>query len=127
MSVIPLTYTDLGSAAIIVLCLAVVSNRLRLGLGRRMVLAGVRMTLQLLLVGLILRQLFQHYSVFIVCTLALIMIGIAGREIMARQKIKTRGLHGYGVGVLSMFLSSFTLAVFSLIVIIQVYTKDPPE
>ncbi len=127
MSVIPLSFIDLGVAAIFVLILALLSYLLKLKIGNRMVISAVRMTLQLLLIGLILRQLFQNYTVWLVLGLALVMILIAGREIIGRQKIRTRGIFGYGVGVISMFISSFTLAVFTLLVIIQVEPWYTPQ
>ena len=127
MSVIPLSFIDLGCAAIFVLVLALLSYMLNLKIGNRMVISAVRMTLQLLLIGLILRQLFQNYTVWLVLGLALVMILIAGREVVGRQKIRTHGIFGYGVGVISMFISSFTLAVFTLLVIIQVEPWYTPQ
>jgi putative ABC transport system permease protein len=46
------------------------------------------------------------------------MLLIAGREVMARQQRRFGGLWGYGLGTLSMFVSSFTLTVYALIVIV---------
>lgn len=127
MSVIPLSSVDLAIAAILVLLLAILSNRLGLGFGRKLIIAGVRMTAQLLLVGLILRQLFSEYNVWFILILALVMILIAGREIMVRQKIRVQGVYGYGVGVFSMAVSSFAIAFFSLFTIIQVDPWYTPQ
>ena len=46
------------------------------------------------------------------------MLLIAGREVMARQQRRFGGLWGYGLGTLSMFISSFTLTVYALIVVV---------
>jgi len=46
------------------------------------------------------------------------MLLVAGREVMARQKRRFRGWWGYALGTVSMFLSSFTVAVFALVVIL---------
>mgnify|MGYP002062851845 CR=1 FL=1 len=42
----------------------------------------------------------------------------AGREVMARQERRFAGLWGYSIGTVSMFLSSFTVTVFALVVIL---------
>ncbi len=127
MHVIPLSSGDLAIAGILVLLLALLSNRSRLGFGKRLILGGVRMTVQLLIVGMILRQLFSDYNVWLILSLAFIMIFIAGREIMMRQKIRVKGAYGYGVGVFSMAISSFAIAFFSLVVIIEVEPWYTPQ
>ena len=127
MQVIPLSALDLSVAASLVLVLALLSNRFGLGLGKRLLISGMRMTAQLLLVGLILRQLFASYNVWLILVLAAIMILIAGREILIRQKIRLRGGYGYGVGVISITISSFAIALFSLMVIIDVEPWYTPQ
>lgn len=127
MRVIPLSTIDLAIAAILILVLALLSNRLGLGLGKRLLISGLRMTVQLMLIGLILRQLFASYNVWLILMLAAVMILIAGREILTRQKIRLRGAYGYGVGVTSMTISSFAIALFSLLVIIEVEPWYTPQ
>lgn len=127
MQVIPLSALDLMVAAALVLALALLSVRLGLGLGKRLVVSGLRMTVQLLLIGLILRQLFASSSVWLILGLAAVMILIAGREILTRQKIRLRGVYGYGVGVISITVSSFAIALFSLLVIIDVEPWYTPQ
>jgi putative ABC transport system permease protein len=46
------------------------------------------------------------------------MLLVAGREVMARQERRFKGWWGYAVGTFSMFLSSFTVTVFALVVIL---------
>ncbi len=127
MHIIPLSASDLAIAAILVVLLALLSDRLGLGLGKRLMISAVRTTVQLLLVGLILRQLFGNFNIWLILTLALVMILIAGREIVIRQKVQVRGAYGYGVGVISMAISSFAIAFFSLIVIIAVEPWYTPQ
>ena len=62
MSVIPLSALDLALASLGVLALAALAWRLRLGLAGGLVLTALRATIQLLLVGLVLRTLFAHAS-----------------------------------------------------------------
>ncbi|MDJ0622995.1 MAG: iron export ABC transporter permease subunit FetB [Desulfocapsaceae bacterium] len=127
MQVIPLSTIDLSIAAALVVFLALLSNRLGLGLSKRLLISGLRMTAQLMLIGLILRQLFASYNVWLILILAAVMILIAGREILTRQKIRLRGMYGYGVGVISITISSFTIALFSLLVIIEVEPWYTPQ
>ena len=51
--------------------------------------------------------------------IASVMLLAAGREVMARQKRPLKGGWGFGVGTLSMFVSSFAVTLFALTVIIS--------
>jgi len=114
-----LSPVDLGLAAGLVLLLAGLSWRLHLGIGRRMLVASVRSTVQLLLLGLVLKALFSSTNPWLIASLATVMLAVAGYEVMARQKYRLRGIWGYGTGALSMFLSSFSIAVLTLLVLLQ--------
>lgn len=127
MTVIPLSSVDLVLAAALVLALAGLSLRLRLDLAGRLVRSGLRMTLQLLLIGLVLKQLFANYNVWLILGLSCVMVLIAGREITARQRIRLKGYRGYGVGVAAMSVSAFSVTVFSLIVLIEVEPWYTPQ
>jgi putative ABC transport system permease protein len=118
LSVTPLSTLDLTLAALLVLGVAALSLHLQLGLSRQMILAGIRTTLQLLLIGLVLKVLFSHAHLAWVALLALVMLLIASREVMMRQGRRFRGWWGYGLGALSMFISSFSVTLLSLTVII---------
>ena len=118
-SLILLSAFDLALAAGLVLLLAWLSWRLHLGIGRRILIASARSTVQLLLLGLVLKALFLSTNPWLVATLATVMLGVAGYEVMARQKYRLRGIWGYGTGALSMFLSSFSIAVLALLVLVQ--------
>ena len=110
---------DLGLAASLVIVLAGLSWQLHLGIGRRMLIAGLRSTVQLLLLGLVLKALFDAVNPLIVGALALLMLAVAGYEVMARQAYRLQGIWGYGTGTLSMFLSSFSITLLALFVIVQ--------
>lgn len=118
MSFISLTPVNLALAAVLVLALAALSFRLRLGVSRHILVAALRTTIQLLLIGLVLRAIFEHVHWGWIALIASIMLLAAGREVMARQKRPLRGGWGFGVGTLSMFLSSFAVTILALIVII---------
>lgn len=118
MNVISLSPLDLSMAAILVLLLAAISVYLKLGLANRIIIAGLRTVIQLLLVGLILKTLFLQAGLFWVAVMSIIMLLIAGREVMARQQRRFGGVWGYGLGTLSMFVSSFSLTIYALFVIV---------
>jgi putative ABC transport system permease protein len=114
-----LTPVDLSIAAALVLLLALLSWRLRLDVGRRLLVAAARSTVQLLLLGLVLKALFATVNLWLVAMLATVMLAVAGYEVMARQKHRLRGIWGYGTGAVSMFVSSFSIALLSLLVLLQ--------
>ncbi len=116
---IALSPFDLGLAACLVLLLAVLSWRLELGIGRRMLIAAARSTVQLLLLGLVLKTLFGTANPWLIGLLASVMLGVAGYEVMARQRHRLRGLWGYGTGTVSMFLSSFSIALLATFALLQ--------
>jgi putative ABC transport system permease protein len=118
MSFINLTPVDLAVSALLVLALAGLSLHMKLGLSRQLLVAALRTTVQLLLVGMVLRALFAHVQLGWIALTAVVMLLAAGREVKARQKRPLRGAWGFGVGSLSMFLSSFAVTVFALLVVI---------
>jgi putative ABC transport system permease protein len=122
MNVIVLTAVDLTIAAYLVMILAVLSAWLQLGLGKKIVIAGVRTTVQLLLIGFVLKVLFEQSHLTWISLLAMVMLLVAGREVMARQKRRFGGWWGFGLGTMTMFVSSFSITVFVLLMIIQ---NDP--
>lgn len=118
MNVIQLTSIDLVVAASLIVLLGLLTMFLRLGLSRKLYIAAVRTTVQLSLIGLVLKFLFENTQPGWMALLATIMLLVAGREVMVRQKRPFTGSWGYGLGTLSMFVSSFVLTFFALTVII---------
>jgi len=116
--VIALTPLDLALAALLVVALAGLSLRLRLGLESRLLIAAVRTTVQLLLVGLVLRLLFAHVHPLWVLLMAVGMVLAAGREVSARQQRRLAGWWGFGTGTGAMFISSFAVTVFALVALV---------
>jgi UDP-glucose/iron transport system permease protein len=119
---VELSTTDLAIAAVLVLLLALLSSRLRSNISQQLIIAATRTAVQLTLIGLVLKLLFAHANLGWVMLMALIMLLVAGREVMARQERRFTGWWGYAVGTISMFLSSFAVAVFALVVILG---EDP--
>lgn len=127
MTIISLSPSDLSIAALLVSALALLSIRIKLGLARQLVIAGVRTTLQLLLVGLVLKSLFAHAHIGWITCMAFFMLVVAGREVMSRQKRRFSGWWGFGMGTVSMFISSFSITILALTIIINVRPWYEPQ
>ena len=109
---------DLGIASALILLLALLSWRMRLGLGNDLMISGARTVVQLLLVGLILTAVFEQQRLVWVALISVVMLLVAGREAMVRQERRFAGWWGFGVGTLSMFVSTFTMTLFALLAVI---------
>ncbi len=127
MDVISLSAFDLSLAAMLLLMLAATSFRIGLGLEKRIFISGVRMTLQLLLIGLVLKVLFESVSFALVFIMSLCMLLIAGYEVWARQKRKLRGSTGYLISTGSMLVSSFTVTLLALTLMVGVDPWYTPQ
>lgn len=127
MNIISLSFIDLSVAAVLVLILASISAYSGLGMGKQIILNAIRMTLQLMLIGIVLKTLFEYDDIEWVGAIAMVMLVVAGREVMARQKYSFKGWWGYGVVTASMFISSFTLTLFALKIIIEIKPWYEPQ
>ena len=94
--IIQLSPLDLSVAALLVIALALVCRRLRLGVGGKLVWNAARTVIQLSLIGFVLKALFASSSSFWVVLMALVMLLGAGREVRARQKNPLLGGWGFG-------------------------------
>ncbi len=118
MEVIDLAWWKLGLAALLILALAATSHLSRLGITRSLLTAAVRTVIQLALIALVLEALFASSAFYWIALMALIMLLVAGREVVARQGRKLKGWWAFGIGTGAMFVSSFTVTVLALTVVI---------
>jgi putative ABC transport system permease protein len=118
MNVISLNSVDLGIAGALVLILALLSQRTALGIGKSMIIAGIRTVVQLTLIGMVLEALFASSRFLWIALMSMVMLLVAGREVVARSRRRLTGPWSFGIGTLSMFLSSFSITVLTLVVII---------
>ena len=109
---------DLALAALLVVGSAALAFSLRLGLSASLLIAGARMVIQLLLVGLVLKVVFDRVELVWITVIAFVMLMVAGYETAARQKRRLTGLWSMGIGVAAMFVSTFTVTVLTLVVIL---------
>jgi putative ABC transport system permease protein len=119
MTVIELGGWDLALAAILVLALSLMTWLLHLRIGGQMLVSALRTVVQLLLLGLVLEYLFAHANLLWVGLMAIAMLLVAGREVMARQQRPFGGWWGYGLGTLSMFISAFAVTLFGLQLVVK--------
>ena len=118
MNLIQLSAFDLSVAAVLVLLLAGLSVYMQLGVTRPLIVSALRTIIQLLLIGFVLEAVFSASHPVWITLMALVMLTVAGYEVMARQQRRFSGWWGYGVGAISMFVSTFAVTLFALVVII---------
>jgi putative ABC transport system permease protein len=111
---IALDYGEVAFAATLLVLNAVLSYALELRLERQLIIAALRMSVQLLRVGLVLKTLFELASPWLTGAAALFMVAFAGREIMARQERRLRGWWAYGLGASTMMLAAAVVTVLAL-------------
>ncbi len=109
-----LGYVELTVGAVLVLLNAILSLLLGLGFARELLVAGVRVVVQLLLVGLVLDMVFALGSPLAVGLVVLAMMGAAGYEIHSRQQRRLAGPWGIGIGTGTMMLATLFVTAFGL-------------
>ena len=114
VSYIELSYFDLALAACFLFLNGALSIWLNLGLGRELAVAAIRMIVQLSLVGLVLKAVFAIASPWLTLLIAVIMCGFAGREIMARQDDRLKGIWGWSIGAVAMTTGAAIVTVIAL-------------
>ena len=116
-SYVELSAVQVGLAGLLILVGGVVSMVLRLRMERLLLLAAVRMVVQLLLVGLVLEWVFQANRWYIVVALMIVMTLIAGVTAAQRTQRKYRGL--WLNTIVSIWASSWLMGAFVLFVVIR--------
>ncbi len=116
---ISLDFVDLGLAALLLVLNGALSIWLRLAMERQLLIAALRMCVQLGLMGLVLKALFALVSPWLTGLAVVVMVAFAGREVMARQETRFRGVWAYGLGTTSVLFAGTLVTVFALATQIQ--------
>jgi len=116
---IDLDIWDIGFSAVIIVGLGVLLTHYRLGVTRTLAIASLRLVVQLFAVGYVLKFLFEEGNLVYIAIMAVLMLGVASREIMARQKRRLTGWRSVGLGASTLFVSSFAIALFGLLVVVR--------
>lgn len=114
-----LTYWDVAIAALLLVANGALSLWLDLRLERQLVIAAVRMTVQLILVGFILEALFAVSSPWLTLLAGLVMAGFAGREVLARQDRRFAGWWAYGLGGAPMVIAGGLTILLALTLMLR--------
>jgi putative ABC transport system permease protein len=114
----PLGMAQVGLAALLLLVNVALSIGLRLGLTRSLLVASVRMTVQLLLVGLILEWVFALRSPLPVLGIALLMATLAGVTAAGRTRLRFAGI--YWDSLISVMGAAMVVTGAALAGIVQV-------
>jgi putative ABC transport system permease protein len=117
-SYIPIGLGQLAVAALLMLVDIALSVWLRLGLERKLVVASVRMTAQLLLVGFILTWIFRLRAPGPILLVGCIMAGIAGTTAVQRTSRRFPGI--FWDSLVSVFGAAFLVTGIALAGIIRV-------
>jgi len=117
-----LSILDLVLAASLVVALAILSILTNMGFARSLLIASLRTAIQLSMIGLVLKFVFENADYYWVGLITLVMLLLAGREVNSRQKHRLKGYSGYFIGLAAMTSSSFLLTLLTLIFLIQ---NDP--
>lgn len=117
-SYLELAYWQVALATLLILVNGALSYVLELGLGRRLLIAAARTTVQLLLIGLVLQKIFALSHWAPVLGLALIMVLIAGLAAVRRTSRRFPGI--WLAATVSILASSWLVAGVALTSIVRV-------
>jgi putative ABC transport system permease protein len=112
---ITLDYRELALASVLVLVNAALSLAFGLGLHRSLLVAAIRMVVQLALVGLVLTALFSAVSPFWTGLAAVLMVLFAGQEVRQRQDRRLAGWWSFGLGTGCMMTASLLVTILALL------------
>src|SRR5271157_6554917 len=127
MNPILLTPLDLAIAAVLIVLDGVLSLVLRLGLHRQLAWAALRMVVQLVLIGFILRWVFAIGSPLVTLAVVLVMVAIAGREVAARPEQRLGRFGNYAVGASAVAIATFLTAILALTTAIRPHPWYDPR
>jgi putative ABC transport system permease protein len=116
-SYIELSYGQVTLAALLVLISGAISILLKLGLEGRLLLASLRMVVQLVLIGMVLEWVFAVSRWYIVVSLMLVMTVVAGVAAVQRTDRRYPGI--WLNCVISMWASSWCVSAIALFGIIR--------
>ena len=117
---VTLGYSDIALAAALVLVNGVISFALQLGLERRLFWAALRMTVQLLLIGFVLKWVFADGRLWVVGGVLAAMTVIAGLSAVRRAERTFPGM--VFASIVSIWVSAWIITAFALGLIVR---SDP--
>ena len=127
MTPILLSARDLGVAASLVVVDAGLSLGLRLGLHRQLTVAAVRMVLQLVAIGYVLKLIFALKSPAATLALVVVMTLVAAREVAARPSVRLKGAGNFVIGVGAVVSATALTVLLALLTAIRPHPWFDPR
>ncbi|MFV9473211.1 ABC transporter permease [Advenella sp. RU8] len=124
-SYIEISYLDIALASLLVLANGLISVLLKLKLEKSLLVSAVRMVVQLLLIGYILKWVFSVDKWYVVLFIIGIMTFIAGMAAHNRNRIQYGGMRIDAL--VSVWVSSWLVALLGLVVVLQVQPWYTPQ
>jgi len=118
MSTVELALADLALAALLLVVNGAISVYFGLRLEVSLAVAAARMVLQLAVIGFVLRFVFAQTSPVWTALIALLMVLVAGYELLQRQERRFAGWWAYGVGNLTLLLVGGLATLYAVTVVI---------
>jgi putative ABC transport system permease protein len=116
---ISLSVWDVAAVSVFVLVNGLLSLWLSLGIERQLLVAAVRMVVQLSAVGAVLTLLFSVATLPWTLAMAGVMVLFAGHEITARQSRPFAGWWAYGLGTATMTIAAASVTLVALLGTLQ--------
>ena len=114
MTPLQLNLPELALAALLIVAAAALSWALRLGLERTLLISAVRLVVQLVLVGLFLRQVFALSSPWLTALVVAGLLGAAPFQDGSRQRRRLAGFWHLGIGGGTVGAATLGIALFAL-------------
>lgn len=114
MDYVSLSLFDIGMAAFLILINGGLSVALGLGLERTLLINTLRMLVQLSAIGFVLKFIFIQTNPIWTFGWALVMLAVAGHEILARQSYRVRGMQAYGLSTVTLMFVGFVCTGFAI-------------
>jgi putative ABC transport system permease protein len=111
---ISLTPWDLAIASSLIVFDAILSLILGLRLHRQLIVASVRLVVQLVAIGFVLKFVFALHNPAVTLGLIVIMVLMAARETAARSERNFKGQTGFAIGAASVASATLITALFAL-------------
>lgn len=118
MTYVPLGLTELAIAASLILINALISFAFHLKLERTLLVATLRMVVQLAAVGFVLKLIFDATSPWVTLAAGLFMGGVAGFEAASRLERPYAGWQAYGLGASTLLVTGLLASLFATVVIV---------
>lgn len=113
-----LSYSDLFLSSLFLFAAGLLAYDMRLGIIKSLSIATLRMVIQLLTLGMILKTIFSFVNIWLFCLMSAVMFCAAGFEVVGRQRGKLNKTETFLIGTGTMGTVVFIFSVLTLSFII---------